>query len=281
METIPPKHAATRIHRSDGREVATARTPPRAPVRAMQVLEALADARGPLSLAALSALLELPKTSAMHLLRALEAAGYVRRTAVGFELGQASVRLAAKIGPGKDLDASVREVLQDLLAATQETIMLGTFTEDRRSAIYTLRLPSPLAVRFAPEVGGQRPLYASGIGKLLLAFSAPQFVDSYLAQTPLERVTPKTVATKTALRKQLQQVRQTGLSVSVDEMAEGGSALAAPVFDRNGDVVYAVVIAAPTARLLERRATFENVLRQAAERLSELHGGRAEAPAIS
>ncbi|HSV79978.1 MAG TPA: IclR family transcriptional regulator [Ramlibacter sp.] len=239
----------------------------------MHVLEALADAREALSLASLSALLELPKTSAMHLLRALEAGGYIRRTAAGFEVGPASVRLAAKIGPGKDLEGSVREVLQDLQEATQETILLGTFTEDRRSAIYTMRLPSPLAVRFAPEVGGQRPLYASGIGKLLLAYAQPGFVEDYLRQTRLERITPKTVSTRAALSKQLKQARSSGLALSVDEMADGGSALAAPVFDRKGDVVFAVVIAAPTGRLLQRRAQFEDVLKQAARRLSALHGG--------
>lgn len=272
METST-KQPAVRVHRADGRATSAVRTPPRAPVRAMQVLEALAVARGPLSLAALSVSLELPKTSAMHLLRALEAAGYIRRTAAGFEIGPASVRLAAKIGPGKDLDGSVREVLQDLLEATQETILLGTFTDDRRCAVYTQRLASPLPVRFTPEVGGQRPLYASGIGKLLLAFSPPTFVDEYLARTKLERVTPKTVSTRAALHRQLQHVRRVGLALSVDEMADGGSALAAPVFDRQGDVVFAVVIAAPTGRMLERRTTFEVVLRQAADRLSGLHGG--------
>lgn len=275
MGTPPtPQSSAIRVHRADGRAAPAVRTPPRAPVRAMQVLEVLADAPGPLSLAALSTMLELPKTSAMHLLRALEAAGYIRRSAAGFEVGPASVRLAAKIGPGKDLDGSIREVLQDLQRATQETILLGTFTDDRRSAIYTQRLASDLPVRFTPEVGGQRPLYSSGIGKLLLAFSPPAFIDHYLARTALERVTPKTVSSRAALRRQLQQVRRSGLALSVDEMAEGGSALAAPIFDRQDNVIFTLIIAAPTGRMLERRTTFEAMLRRAAERLSQLHGAQ-------
>lgn len=238
----------------------------------MQVLEVLADARVATSLASLSAILELPKTSAMHLLRALEAGRYIRRTPLGFELGSASFRLATKIGPADDFDTTAREVLQDLLDATQETVLLGTFTQDRRSAIYTMRMPSPLPVRFAPEVGGQRPLYSSGIGKVLLAYAAESFVEDYLRNTKLERITAKTVSTRAALRAQLQQVRRAGIAVSIDEMAEGGSALAAPVFDQQKKVHLALIIAAPTSRLLARQAELESILLQATARLSGLRG---------
>ena len=241
------------------------------------MLEKLADARAAMSLASLSAMLELPKTSAMHLLRALEAGGYIRRTPMGFELGPASFRLATKIGPVDDFEMATREVLQHMLEATQETVLLGTFAEDRRSAIYTMRMASPLPVRFAPEVGGQRPLYSSGLGKLLLAYASESFIEDYLRNTKLERITPKTVSSRAVLRLQLQQVRRAGIAVSIDEMAEGGSALAAPVFDRQDKVQMALVIAAPTSRLLARQALLESILRQGTARLSALRGHAVKA----
>jgi DNA-binding IclR family transcriptional regulator len=265
-------HSTSLVHRSDGRQPPVARTPPRAPVRAMQVLESLAQARGPLSLATLSATLEVPKTSAMHLLRSLEQAGYVTRTQGGFELGGGSYRLAARIGTADDFEQATRDVLRGLLEQTQETVLLGTFSEDGNSAVYAMRMPSPQAVRFAPEVGEQRPLYASGVGKVLLAFAPDAFLQEYLRRTKLRPITAKTVTNRTALQNQLAQVRAEGMAVSIDEMAEGGSALAAPIYDAQERVRFALLLAAPTSRLLARQSQLASLLQDAAARLSATRG---------
>ncbi|NML44348.1 IclR family transcriptional regulator [Ramlibacter sp. G-1-2-2] len=246
----------------------TGREPPRAPTRAMQAIEALAQARAPVSLATLSTQLELPKTSLMHLLRALEAAGYVRRFGNGYKLGSASFRLAAAIGSANSFEDLAADVLQALRDSTQETALLGTFTEDRQCALYTDRRPSPQAVRFAPEVGEQRPLYSTGVGKLLLAYSEPAFLNQYLRGVKLQAHAARTLRTKAALRENLERIRAEGVSVSIDEMADGGSALAAPVFGADGKLRAALVLAVPTARFLVHRAHLEAQLRAGARDLS-------------
>lgn len=238
----------------------------------MQVLEVMAEGQGPVSLAAISTRLQVPKTSAMYLLRALEQAAYIQRTPTGFQLGVSSYRLAAKIRTANGFEKASQQVLQELLDTTKETILLGGFTEDQRAAVYTTRYPSPQSVRFAPEVGEQRPLYASGLGKLLLAFSPDEFVADYLRKVKLEKLTDSTVSSKQALKAQLAVVRATGVSSSIDEMAHGGSALAAPVFDQQGKLHCGLLIAAPTARMKAHRAMFEAVLSESAVRLSTLLG---------
>jgi DNA-binding IclR family transcriptional regulator len=261
METTAGTNAAT-----------LARTPPRAPVRSMQVIETLAQTRAETSLASLSAQLGLPKTSLMHLLRALEAAGYVRRMAGGYKLAGASFRLAAAVGSLSGFEDMAADVLEALRDSTQETALLGTFTRDRQFAVYTERRHSPQPVRFAPEVGEQRPLYSTGVGKLLLAFSEPTFQSAYLREVKLVSHAKRTVRTKTELKNNLQRIREEGVAVSIDEMADGGSALAAPVFDGKGEIRAAVVLAVPTARFLVHRKRLEVALRKGAAELSDLAG---------
>ena len=246
------------------------RTPPRAPVRAMQVLEALAD--GPMSLGALSVALGMPKTSAMHMLRALEASAYVRRVAVGFELGMASHRLAARIGAATDFESTARQVLEEVAELTGETALIGAFSQDRNAAIYKLRVVSPHPVRFAPEVGDTRPLYASALGKLLLAYSPKTFVDEYLKRAKMDPITSRTVTSRKELLLRLNQVRAEGVCVSIDEMAEGGTGLVAPIFDGQGSVELALVLAAPTSRAIGSLDRLREVVQHAAERLSALQG---------
>lgn len=234
----------------------------------MQVLETLAQARGPVTLAALSQALELPKTSLMHLLRALEAAGYVRRIEGGYKLGSGSFRLAAGIERTNSFEEVVGDVLQALRDDTGETALLGAVASDGRSAVYTDRRASAQPVRFAPEVGQHRPLYATGVGKLLLAYSDPGFMRGYLAATKLVPQASRTVKTRAALQQQLAQIRAEGLAVSVDEMADGGSSMAAPVFRADGGLRAALVLAVPTARFLVNKARLEKCIRAAAKELS-------------
>lgn len=246
------------------------RQPPRAPARALQVLDLLARERSEMTLSTLCHRLDLPKTSGMHLLRALEDAEYVQRTAAGFELGTASFRLAKIIGTESSFEQIAHPVLQNMLEKTGETILIGVLDDDDASAVYSVRYPSPKAVRFAPETGERRPLYATGTGKLLLAYASGEVLERYLRNVKLKPMTPKTVRTKEKLREQLARVRETGLAVSIDEMAEGGSALAAPVFDRAGKTIAAVVIAVPTSRMAAHRALLEKAVRDGAKKLSGL-----------
>jgi DNA-binding IclR family transcriptional regulator len=270
QESIPDRRTG-KTRRTDG---AGKRPVPRAPARALLVVELLADVRSPMSLSALSTRLALPKTSLMHMLRALEAASYVQRTHAGYQLGPASHRMAMKIGVTSSFDEAARPVLQAMLEATGETVLLGAFSEARTTAVYTTRYPSPQAVRFAPEVGEHRPLYATGVGKVLLAYAPSDFLDNYLERTRLESFTAKTVTSRKALREQLQRIRESGMAASIDEMAAGGSALAAPVFDREGGVSTALVVAVPTFRMAAHRKRMQEALLDGARKLSELKGMR-------
>jgi DNA-binding IclR family transcriptional regulator len=68
------------------------------------------------------------------------------------------------------------------------------------------------------------------------------------------------------LRRQLGQVRRTGLAVEVDEFQAGLSCMAAPVTDAVGRFVGAVAISMPTAELRERRWEVERAVRMGAVR---------------
>lgn len=246
--------------------------PPRAPHRAMLVIEHLASARDGLSLAALSTALDLPKTSLLQLLRALEGNGYVLRQGASYLLGPASFRMGALITSNNSAIGASRAVLHELLERSGESVLLGEITADRRFGVYTERLESPHAIRFAPAVGEQRPLYCTGLGKAILAFSGRQWAAEYIRTLKLERFTKHTVASKSALVEELAKIRQRGVAVSIEGMIEGGAAVAAPVFDAGGELRACVVIAAPAARLRARSAELQRLARLAGERLSSVLG---------
>ena len=101
------------------------------------------------------------------------------------------------------------------------------------------------------EVGAQLPLHATALGKALLAHR-PELVDSLLARG-LPRLTQATLSTAAPLRKALEAVRENGWAAEREEAVIGESSIAAPIFDRRGDVAGAIGIAGPTEQLYTRR----------------------------
>ena len=106
--------------------------PPRAPTRAMRVIEALAVRPDGLALAELGRDLGLPKTSLFSMLRALESEAYVENAGGVYRLGPAALRLGALIGGGDTLERKLSPLLAPVVKKAEETVLLAVPTEDHR-----------------------------------------------------------------------------------------------------------------------------------------------------
>jgi DNA-binding IclR family transcriptional regulator len=95
-----------------------------------------------------------------------------------------------------------------------------------------------------------------------------------LKATRLKAFTPQTPAPRGARRARRDRV--TGLSVSVDEIAQGAAGIAAPVFDRHGQAVAGLVLGAPSQRVLAEQPRLAALVVQSARELSRVLGFGAE-----
>src|SRR5687768_16304603 len=142
---------------------------------------------------------------------------------------------AASPGPTSLLDAA-RPAVVDLMRRTGETVFLATLFRDRASIVYVDKVESDHIIQYAGGVGDRRPLHATSIGKAILAFMPAGERDAVLKALSLSRHTERTVTSLSALRASLEDVRKTGVCVTIDELVPGASGIAAPVFDREGRV---------------------------------------------
>jgi DNA-binding IclR family transcriptional regulator len=92
-------------------------------------------------------------------------------------------------------------------------------------------------------VGREVPEHCSAAGKVFLAFGASAPRES------LERLTARTIVHPDQLARDLDLVRARGYATIVDELEMGLAAVAAPIRDADGQVVAALSVAGPTARL--------------------------------
>ncbi|MEA2322828.1 MAG: hypothetical protein QOD81_2678 [Solirubrobacteraceae bacterium] len=96
-------------------------------------------------------------------------------------------------------------------------------------------------------LGRDVPDHASAAGKVFLAHG----VAAIPARLP--RFTGRTIVERPALEADLDAVRARGYATLVDELEDGLSVVAAPVFDTGGRVVAALAVSGPTTRLPEHR----------------------------
>src|SRR5262249_42214003 len=79
------------------------------------------------------------------------------------------------------------------------------------------------------------PAHASALGKAMLAFQ-PDEAERMLKDGELRSMTGETLTEPDDVRRQLDQVRGTGIAREQDEAVLGEGAVASPVFDSWGDV---------------------------------------------
>jgi DNA-binding IclR family transcriptional regulator len=245
---------------------------PLSATRIPQLLCLLAELPGGATLSHLSEQSGTPKSSLLALLRALTRNGFLQYREGRYGIGPETVKLASTIVAHRKFPDIAIPVVDALAKATGESSLLARCDTDAQAAVYIYRADSRSALRFIAEVGSWEPLYASAVGRALLAFQSEAWRKNYVARTKLMPLTPKTVRTKRDLVRLLAVVRRERVATSFEETIEGVAGIAAPIFDRSGDVLAGVVIGAPMARALPRIKSLQQQVSDAAAEISGLMG---------
>lgn len=241
--------------------------------RTFDVLESLASARRPVAITELSQKLGLHISTVHRLLATLIERGYARRdeTTGKYGIGSRLLELASHLSEGVDLRQEAHPVLERLAVTVGETANLSV--RSGNNLVYIDQVQSARLVRMFTRVGSSAPLYCTGSGKLFLAFSPdPTDLDQYLSVTTLEPRTKGTLTTPAALRAELQKIRERGYSLDNEEMEEGVICVAAPIFDRMGQITSALSVSGPASRMLKDVAEIAIPVCQSATEISHALG---------
>lgn len=213
-----------------------------------------------------------PKSSLLALLRALTQSGFLQLRGGRYVIGPESVKLASSIVSHRRFPDVAMPVVDALSDATGESALLAQLATDTPAAVYVYVAHSKNALRFMADVGSREQLYASSVGRVLLAFQSKEWREDYLRRTALEPITGKTVRTKGDLRRIVDAVRRDQVATSLEETIEGVAGIASPIFDKGGNVLAGLVIGAPVTRVQARIPLIERMVKDAAEEISRLMG---------
>jgi IclR family acetate operon transcriptional repressor len=242
--------------------------------RTLAILEAVAVAPRPRAASDLAVALEVPKPTVHRICLMLEREGFLRREpdAKRFTVGprlthlaQGGLRAAARLG-------ARHAILEGLSREIRETCNLGVM--DDRSVVYIDRVEADWPLRLHFEAGSRVDPHCTAMGKLFLAFLPDGQRRHLLNALPLTRYTPKTITRRAALERELARIRRLGHSTDDEEFLLGVVCVAVPIRGHTGDVIAALALQAPRARLkLADALRHLPKLKRAAQRYADLFNG--------
>lgn len=214
-------------------------------MRALRVLEAVAEAGEPIGVAQLARDLDLPKTTVQRNLDALAQAGWIRpesRNGVTrWVLSMRAFHIGRNFSPYAELRSLSLPYLQRIATVADENAHLAV--RDGDNLVVLERVSSTQPIQHVLAVGAMMPLATTASGKAYLAGLPEPEVEKILAGLDLD------VATRQASLADVRACRARGYAIQSNLFRRGLTAVSCPVVDRSGTSVAALSISAPEGRM--------------------------------
>lgn len=197
-------------------------------------------------------LLQVPKARIHRFLNTMEQLGYVRRDPESerYSLGMRLYGLGMLAVNGANYLERMSIRAQELSERYGYTAVVGIWADNEFVAIRTFMPARSLGV--AEHTGFHSPAYATAQGRVFLAFLPEDELDHYLRTTELRALTPETLTNPESLRAELAIIREHLYAVASNQAALGATAIAAPVFGIQGQVLATISLVWFTPELVPR-----------------------------
>jgi DNA-binding IclR family transcriptional regulator len=219
-------------------------------IRAFTILAAFDDRSPELSASEVAAKVGLNPATTHRFLLTLAEVGAVARTAAGkFRLGMILADLGGRVMGATVLADAAAEIVRGVSTAVRETTHIAIL--DGNVVVAIASAEPDRSLRIDTQVGRRLPAYCTAHGKALLAALDERALAAYLAATPLERKTPKTITAEADLRAELGRTRTRGHALDDEETEIGLRAVSVPIADARGRVRAAIAVSGPSGRLTD------------------------------
>lgn len=227
--------------------------------RTVELFEAFAQARQPLTLSELARALGAPQSSIFNLLRALEGRGYLYSVGGAKRLypTRKLFDLADAIAGYEPVIPRIEPHLTALRDQTEETVIFGA--RQGTQVIYLAVIEGRQTIRYIAQPGALKPMHASAAGKaLLMAMALPERAK-LVRRLCLVAATDRTITSADALLADIATAEARGYAQTEGENVADVMAIACPV--QIEGVAYAVAVAGPIGRVAARAADYAAAIR--------------------
>lgn len=236
--------------------------------RTLDLFEAYAEAREPMSLTEIAQRIGVPISSCHALLRTLQSRGYIYRLENPKRF-YPTKRLSLIARPIAEHDHSLRRItpiVERLMEATGETAIVGKLLEE--SAVYLDVIEGKHTIRYTAAAGDTKPAHSSAIGKATLSLLEGEELRRAISKLNLTRVTDKTIVDPTDLETDIIESRKRGYFLSRGETVSDVMGVA--IARRIEGGAFGVGIAGPILRMEDQLTEYLGFLQHAGREIELL-----------
>ncbi|HEX6246835.1 MAG TPA: IclR family transcriptional regulator [Nocardioidaceae bacterium] len=245
-----------------------------AATRALRVLRFLASQADPVTLPAIAAAVDLPRSTAYHLLTVMVEEGFVVHLAEEhrYGLGVAAFEVGSGYARQEPLQRIARRPLAALVDAVGQSAHLAVL--HGRDVLYVVEERAPGRPPLVSDVGVRLPAHLTASGRAILAaLPATQVRALYPDRSVFVDRHGAGPTSPNALRALLVETRQRGYALEDGEVTPGFASVAAVVRDHTGHPTAGIAVTYPTDDPPDLPVTIA-ATRRTADRLTARIGGR-------
>ena len=181
----------------------------------------------------------------------LEQAEYVVERDNQYQNGLKFLDIGERVKYNTGIFDIVAEELDKLAAESGELALFSVMEHGQNVLLY--KAHGDEAIRTSHETGLREPMHCSGLGKSILAELPDERVRAIVERHGLEQYTEHTITDLDELLTELDETRERGYAVDLEEAKPGMRCIAASVTSENSPLYGSVSVAAPKSRMQGER----------------------------
>jgi IclR family transcriptional regulator, KDG regulon repressor len=221
--------------------------------RAVRILSMLSNGNQGMTLAEIASATGWHKSSIHKILVTLDHHGFLDRNEATkrYTLGIELMRCGQSVLNNLHFNHSARSLLKELADYSGETATLAILRGTLMVIVDVVQSPGEL--RVSPPVGTMDPVTAKSNGKAVIAWLPDDRVDEIIKMIGLPSKTRNSIIKGKLYRNELAAVRKQGFAIDIEEFQEGISAVSAPVFISERQILGTLSIIGPSFRMTEEK----------------------------
>lgn len=247
-------------------------------LKAMDILEYIAQSEKPVGVSQLSRELGYAKSSVFDVVTTLCSRNYLE---IGdaqlhtYKLGLKAYQIGSRYVHGNNLFAHAHDLLVDIAGQTGHTAYLAV--ESNGFLVYLDKCEGKSPLHFSSSVGTSNYLQITGLGKAILAGYTDQKAEE-LTRDKFVMRTPNTITSFEQLRRELEEIRERGYAFDIGEDNELFRCVAAPVYNETGRTIAAISISMLYMHFEEEKEALIRLVTGTAMRISQKMGYLGTSP---
>ncbi len=237
--------------------------------KAFKILGLFSEKKASFSIKEICKLLGFNKSSTFRIVKNLEDAAFLTKDSnTGkYKLGFSIYHLGTMADSYTQIHKLARPFLKKLSDQCIETVHFAVL--DQGKVLYIDKITGNRALAVTSKIGTKLPCHCTGVGKLLISDISEDELKEIIEEWGLPKLTPNTITSLSALKKELETIRKRGYSIDNEEAEMGLKCIAAPLINSKGRMFAAISISAPKERFNSEKSNFKTIVMNTAKAISD------------